>query len=282
MKTEVKVIADSVSPNFERLTTLQVCIPRFILAEVNTHRVLSRNYRSSRAVPVDKLIAEVRETPFIPSQFTRNQAGMQGGEALSGLELLEAENAWREAAGVAANYAEHLARLGVHKQYANRGLEPYLYVHGVISATEWDNFFALRCHPDAQPEFQEFAHLVRAALVTHEPTPREFDVIDDVRTNGLHHEAWHLPYVSDLERNNYGLEYLKRMSAARCAWVSYKPFDESDAPNHVKVNRTFDKLVGEPMHASPMEHVATPGNTHPSNFVGWCQWRHFLEEDRRG
>lgn len=279
MKTEVKVIADSVSPNFERLTTLQVCIPRFILAEVNTHRVLSRNYRSSRAVPVDKLIAEVRETPFIPSQFTRNQAGMQGGEALSGLELLEAENAWREAAGVAANYAEHLARLGVHKQYANRGLEPYLYVHGVISATEWDNFFALRCHPDAQPEFQEFAHLVRAALVTHEPTPRPF--ADQGAVPGDYHEAWHLPYVSDLERNNYGLEYLKRMSAARCAWVSYKPFDESDAPNHVKVNRTFDKLVGEPMHASPMEHVATPGNTHPSNFVGWCQWRHFLEEDRR-
>src|SRR3546814_2485078 len=72
------------------------------------------------------------------------------------------------------------------------------------------------------------------------------------------------------------------MSAARCAWVSYKPFDESDEADHHKVNRTFDKLVGEPMHASPMEHVATPGNTHPAHFVGWCQWRHFLEEDRRG
>lgn len=282
MKTEVKVIADSVGPDGARLTTLQVCFPRFILAEVNTHRVLSRNYRSSRAVPVKKLLEEVRQYPFIPSQFTRNQAGMQGGEALSGTELEAARHAWLAAASIAADNAELMAKLGVHKQYANRGLEPYLYVHGVISATEWDNFFALRCHPDAQPEFQELAHLMRDALAKSTPVPRTFDVIDDVRVGGYYHESWHLPYVYDHERRNFGLEYLKKMSAARCAWVSYKPFDESDEADHHKVNRTFDKLMSTPMHASPMEHVATPGNTHRSNFVSWVQWRHLLEEDRRG
>lgn len=269
MKTEVKVIADSVSLDGARLTTLQVCFPRFILAEVNTHRMLSRNFRSSRAVPVAKLIEEVRTSPFLPSQFTRNQAGMQGGEALSGDELARAEQAWREAAELAAYYAELLVDAGVHKQYANRVLEPYLYVHGVISATDWDNFFNLRCHKDAQPEFQELAFLIREALSASTPKL-------------VGYGEWHLPYVYDHERNTFDLEYLKKMSAARCAWVSYRPFSESDEADHHKINRTFNKLVGEPMHASPMEHVATPGNTHPANFVGWCQWRHFLEEDRRG
>lgn len=277
MKTEAKVIADSISPDGARLTTLQVCFPRFILAEVNTHRVLSRNYRSSRAVPVAKLIDEVRSSPFMPSQFTRNKAGMQGGEALSGLDLFKAESAWRRAADDAANHAEALAAAGVHKQYANRGLEPYLYVHGVISATEWDNFFALRCHPDAQPEFQELAHLIRASIVTSTPVERPFFNHAD---HPEQYDCWHLPYIYDHERGNFGLEYLKKMSAARCAWVSYQPFDESDEANHHKVNRTFDKLMSTPMHASPMEHVAEPGNTHPSNFQGWCQWRHYLEEDR--
>ena len=284
MKTEVKVLADSVSPRGDRLTTLQVCFPRFILAEVNTHRVLSRNYRSSRAVPVAKLLEEVRTSPFIPSQFTKNQAGMQGGEALTGEALDAARAAWLAAACIAADNAEVMANLGVHKQYANRGLEPYLYVHGVISATSWDNFFALRCHPDAQPEFQELAVLIRDALADRTPATRNWDSVDDVRHGGRYHESWHLPYVTDYERENYGLEFLKRMSAARCAWVSYKPHDQA-ADDYVfdvnKINRTFDKLMSTPMHASPMEHVATPGNTHPANFEGWLQWRHLLEEDRR-
>lgn len=280
MKTEVRVIADSVSTDGHRLTTLQVCCPRFILAEVNTHRVLSRNWRSSRAVPVAKLIEEVRKTPFIPSQFTRNQAGMQGGEALSGRDLEWAERAWRDAAAAAANHAEMLAQAGVHKQYANRGLEPYLYVHGVISATEWDNFFALRCHKDAQPEFQELACLIRDALCQSVSVMRA--PVDAHDHPSEYHLGWHLPYINRIERNAYPLETLQRMSAARCAWVSYRPFDESDASDETKVERTFAKLVGEPMHASPMEHVATPGNTHPANFRGWCQWRHFLEEDRHG
>lgn len=276
MKTEVKVLADSVAPSGDRLTTLQVCFPRFILAEVNTHRVLSRNYRSSRAVPVEKLLEEVRTSPFIPSQFTRNQAGMQGGEALTGEELDAARTAWVAAARIAADNAEVMANLGVHKQYANRGLEPYLYVHGVISATAWENFFTLRCHPDAQPEFQELANLVREALRTSEPVDCGYDSYQ--RT---HHRDWHLPYITEVERSQYVLDHLKMMSAARCAWVSYKPFDESEVSNFEKVERTFQKLMSTPMHASPMEHVATPGNTHPANFDGWVQWRHLLEEDRR-
>lgn len=274
MKTEVKVIADSVAPTGDRLTTLQVCFPRFILAEFNTHRVVSRNFRSSRAVPVEKLIAEVEQSPFVPLAFGKNRAGMQANDLLDERQAMKAEDAWRHAAQLAVQQATELKDLGVHKQLANRVLEPYLYVHGVISATEWENFFALRCHKDAQPEFQELARLVRDALT--QSTPVQLDYGD-----------WHLPYVKEWEFDHWGLEVIRKVSSARCAWVSYKPFestdeDEKDYTNIKKAVATFEKLVGTPMHASPMEHVATPGNTHPSNFVGWCQWRHFLEEDRRG
>lgn len=279
MRTTATVIADSIAPTGDRLTTLQVCFPRFILAEVNTHRVLSRNYRSSRAVPVAKLIEEVRTSPFIPSQFTRNKPGMQGGDALTGGALQKAELAWRYAAVDAANHAATLAEAGVHKQYANRGLEPYLYVHGVISATEWDNFFALRCHPDAQPEFQELATCIRDAMAASTPVERDYE-------NGLiafgaaENANWHLPYISDDERKSYVLDFLKRISAARCAWVSFKPYDESEGSDLAKVDRTLEKLLSTPMHASPFEHQATPGNCLPANFRGWDQYRHMLEADR--
>lgn len=277
MKTSAIVIADSVAPSGERLTTFQVTFPRFILAEVNTHRVFSRNYRSSRAVPVAKLIEEVRSTPFIPMQFTRNMAGMRGGDALTGAAADRAEDAWRCAARCAADYAEHMAKAGVHKQYANRGLEPYLYTHGVISATEFDNFFELRCHPDAQPEFQELANLMREARDASNPICRDFEY------GGWASDQWHLPYVTEDEcvaAGADGLEMLQRLSAARCAWVSYRPYDESDATDYEKVERTIAKLLSTPMHASPFEHQATPGNTHPNNFRGWVQLRQILEEER--
>lgn len=264
MKTSAGIVADSISVYGHRLTTLQVCFPRFILAEVNTHRVLSRNYRSSRAVPVAKLIEEVRTSPFIPSQFTRNKKGMQGGEPLTGDARYDAEFAWKLAARDAADHAERLAAAGVHKQYANRGLEPYLYVHGLISATDWGNFFALRCHPDAQPEFQDLAGAIRRAMnaSTPRPTPEG---------------SWHLPYVSLFERGTYELELLRVLSAARCAWVSYAPFEQGQESDYEKAHRTFRKLRSTPMHASPMEHVAFPSIGAPGNFTGWGQWRHILE-----
>lgn len=283
MKTEVKVIADSVSPSGERLTTLQVCFPRFILAEVNTHRVLSRNYRSSRAVPVEKLIAEVERSPFVPLAFGKNRPGMQANDVLDERQAMRAEDAWRHAAQLAVQQATELKDLGVHKQLANRVLEPFLYVHGVISATEWDNFFALRCHKDAQPEFQELATMIRAAMEQSDPVERgDMTILRD------HHSDWHLPYVTDGERAEYRLEWLMEASAARCAWVSFKPHDESEGTNLEKITRTIKKLVSTPMHASPFEHVATPfshllpGHKTDSNFNNWIQWRHVLEAQRHG
>jgi thymidylate synthase ThyX len=274
MKTSAIIIADSFN-GLSRLTTFQVCFPRFILAEVNTHRVLSRNYRSSRAVPVSRLIEEVSADPFIPHAFTRNKPGMQGGDPLEEEESLRAETRWRQAAIQAAHAAASLAELGVHKQYANRMLEPFAYVHGVISGTEWDNFFKLRCHPDAQPEFHELAVLMRNQMIVNKPKK-------------LIGNEWHPPYISDEEAGMYNQRMLLALSAARCAWVSYKPFDESQRSDVEKAINTVKKLSGDPMHASPFEHqaIARPScgsglpspKFFPSNFNSeWVQARHLIE-----
>lgn len=271
MKTSVVVLADSVCNEGRRLTTLQVCFPRIILAEVNTHRVLSRNYRSSRAVPVAKLIEEVRANPFVPALFLRNKPGMQGGSALSGGLQDQAHKTWLSAAAQAADNAEHMAMIGVHKQFANRILEPYAYVHGVISATDWDNLFALRCHPDAQPEFQELAVMMRDAIAASTPVLRDGRLVEPA--------SWHMPYVSDEERACYDLGTCLQLSAARCAWVSYKPFEPAPDGCIDRELATFAKLADStPIHASPLEHQAAPSSfPAPGNFPMWAQFRHLYE-----
>lgn len=267
------VIADSTSLYGQRITTFEVTFHRFILAEVNTHRLLSRNYRSSRAVPAAKLIEEVRTNPAMPVYWGKNQAGMQAKEELTGDLLSTAQEGWRDAAVEAADNAAWLTRHGLHKQIANRVLEPFLWVHGVITATEWDNFFGLRLHADAQPEFRMLAekmwHARRAS------TPRI-----------LHAGEWHLPYFRWEERGEDITDWSQaiRQSVARCARVSYKPFD-ADRPSTLNEDLAlYEKLLGaQPLHASPAEHQATPDLWNPDagwrrpethgNFVGWRQWR---------
>jgi hypothetical protein len=59
MTHSTKILADSISPDGVRLTTLEVVMPRIVLAEFNTHRMLSRNSASSRAIPIEKMIRMV-------------------------------------------------------------------------------------------------------------------------------------------------------------------------------------------------------------------------------
>ena len=148
---EAKVILDSVSPAGKRITTLQLKYHRFIHSEFMTHRAFSRNSMSSRAVPVAKMIEQVRNDPAMPVHWGKNQPGMQARDDLTGEALINAQMAWRGAAAKAADSAQLMMDNGLAKQVANRILEPFQWMHTVVTATEWDNFFALRCHPDAQP-----------------------------------------------------------------------------------------------------------------------------------
>ena len=264
-----KVIEDSIAENGVRLTTLQLCYPRFIHAEFMTHRVFSRNASSSRAIPVAKMIEQVRNDPAMPIHWGKNQAGMQANEELAPMAQEGARQLWMQAARDAASVAQVMADVGLHKQVANRILEPYQYMHVIVTATEWENFFELRNHPDAQPEIHALAKVMHFALAESRPVQRQ-------------ENDWHLPYVTRAERVafNNDLDLLLKLSAARCARVSYLTHD-GQTPSVEKDVALYDRLVGsKPLHASPIEHQATPlpeADMWSGNFRGWLQNRKIVE-----
>jgi len=274
------VIEDSVSPAGARVVTLELQYHRYFHGELLTHRVLSRNSASSRAIPVRKMLAQVEENPAEPCRWPTNQPGMQGGEELGSSKREEARLVWQRAAGHAAYFAEALMSLGVHKSIPNRLLEPFQWMRTIVTATEWDGFFALRDHSAALPEFQLLAKAMRKAMDASTPSLRTGE-LDDIF-------AWHLPYVSLQERIDSQAAkvpawVLIACSAARCARVSYLTHD-GENPSIQKDLDLFMRLVGsEPLHASPIEHQATPliTNYTPSrNFRGWLQFRELFEDSQ--
>lgn len=269
---KAQVVCDSVC-NSKRITTLQLKMPRFILAQFNTHRSFSRSTASSRAIPTAKLLDMVRTEYAHPVIWGKNQAGMQASEELEESIKQLALNEWRIAALNAANSAEKLLELGVHKQIANRVLEPFMWAETIVTATEWDNFFNLRLHEDSQPEIQELARCMKEALDNSEPKNSTF----------------HLPYIifeemedfvqglvtSDSESINIELyKYFVPISAARCARVSYLNHDKSK-PDIQKDLVTAEKLISAG-HWSPFEHQAyalDKNDIYSRNFIGWEQAR---------
>ena len=267
-----KVIEDSrAASTGVRLSTLQLQYPRFIHAEFMTHRVFSRNASSSRAIPVAKVIEQVRNDPAMPIHWGKNQPGMQANEELQGAEREQVIRQWKLAAERAADSANIMNMLGVHKQVANRILEPFQYMHVIVTATEWLNFFELRAHPDAQPEIHALALVMKAAMKESQPKT-------------LKDGEWHLPYVRLEERLRFfgDIELLLKLSAARCARVSYLTHDGKE-PSIEKDVELYDRLVGSvPLHASPIEHQATPmgegsQDLWSGNFRGWMQHRQIVE-----
>ncbi len=144
-KINVKVVADSKNEFGNRIVSVVMTYPRIIHAELMTHRMFSRNAASSRAVPFVKLVKSIKEDPFIPIAFQKDHKGMQGTEYFTGQDEIKIRNAWCDMRWRAVEEAEKFAELGVTKQLCNRPLEPFQYYSTLVTATEWENFFALRC-----------------------------------------------------------------------------------------------------------------------------------------
>ena len=250
MTIEAKVIAHSSHPGCPDLITVQARYPRFIHSEMMTHRAFSRSASSSRAVPIQQMIREVQDDPAMPVEWGSNKAGMQAGAEIE--DTISARTEWRDAAYSATIAARHLNELGLHKQIVNRVLEPFTLISVVITATDWDNFFALRCHFAADPTMRALAEAMRDAIKGSTPQPLELG-------------QWHLPYGDSLIK-----------SAARCARVSYLRHDGA-SPTHADDAR-LAALLRDEKHMSPFEHQAwpTPGERH-ANLNGWQSQRTILE-----
>lgn len=289
MTAEVK--ARSVNEAGEELTTAVVTIARSALAELNTHRSMSRNSASSRAIPARKMLAAVRANPYIPRAF-----GLAGkGMAPSGL-VEYGTDAWTEMAQWwvlsmerAVASVEVGLSLGVHKQDVNRILEPFMMHTVVVSATEWENFFRQRTEIDPDtgkplaylPIYDAAVALQEALSAAPAAVPRPASGPD----------SWHLPLLRDGERENLPFETARLVSVARSARVSY--FSD-DGTVHLEDNgksvedelaladRLLRSMKDQAPHASPFEHVAqaSPGRR-SGNFLGWTQFREQIVE-RRG
>jgi len=270
MTCEVKIIQDSINPyNDIRLTTLQVRYWRAIHAELMTHRVFSRNASSSRAIPISTILKQVWNDPAGPIHWGANQSGMKAWVELTGIKKKFAQFMWRFIGKIVCILVWITNKLvSPHKQIFNRILEPWSYISVIITSTEWANFFELRDHPDAQPEIQELARMMKIAM-------------DASRPESIAQGEWHLPYITSEEKTIYSQEELLKASTARCARVSYSNHDGS-IPNIAKDIDLHDKLVGsEPRHSSPAEHQATPGEPDYwyKNFKGWIQYRVYIEDE---
>lgn len=264
----VKIVADSISPSGIRIITFELEYPRIIHSELMTHRLLSRNAMSSRAIPIKKMIEQVQQNPAMPVKFGKNQPGMQdAGEHSAQLgDGYSAEEWWKLAGLSAARFAAEFADAGYHKQIANRLLEPYQRMKTVVTATDWNNFFWLRVDPDADPTIYELAKAMKEASDNSIPDP-------------LEPGQWHTPYVDHVygfediddkecavfegycvldEENKpvmLTLEEALAISASCCAQVSYRVLNTSKE----KALDIYEKLVsGNKVHASPFEHQATP------------------------
>lgn len=273
---KAKVIQHSTAGHGIELLTFQVQYHRYIHGEFMTHRVFSRNASSSRAIPVMKIISQVWNDPVIPVHFGANMPGMQAKDELTGWRGKVARGLWRLGGKLACVVAYGMTKVGLHKQVANRVLEPWQLMHVIVTATEWDNFYALRDHPDAQPEIRVLAQVMKEAHA--KSTPRLVPVDEDGEYSI---RRWHLPYVSEGERCTQPLADLIKASAARCARVSYLTHDGKE-PDFAKDIALYDRLVGSvPIHASPVEHQATPFRSSQdwgANFRGWHQHRQDVEE----
>lgn len=280
-----EVIADSISSvSGVRLTTMALCYPKYIHGELMTHRQFSRNARSSRAVPVERILKEVETDPVLPLEWGENQRGMQAGEALGEAMRMNAERIWRQAAADTARACRAMADAGLHKQWANRPLEPFTYIFTLVTSCFWRNFYQLRRHPDAQPEMRALADTMWAAHAASKPAP-------------LSPGQWHLPYVNTSDADTVRAlmpdadvaEVLRRVSTARCARVSYRTF-ENRQPLLEEDLGLYERLMGaQPLHASPSEHQATPdesGSLHQprlwGNFYTWIQHRKMLSGEDGG
>lgn len=280
-----KIVKDSINIKGNRITTWELEFPRFIMAEFLTHRLFSRNAASSRAIPLKTMISLIWNNPAIPEHWGRNCGGMQAKTELTDSKKTLSKFLWINTGRFCCGVAWILDKISLHKQVANRILEPWNHMKVVMTSTEMDNWFNLRNHPDAQPEI----HILAGKML---------ELYENNTPQLLGYDQWHLPYVDYCDkiwgnRDAISLEDAIKLSSSLCAQVSYRKSDESVE----KALKIYDRLVeSKPAHLSPFEHQAKPinhaddiqhgethkdyqGNRWSGNFKGWIQYRQTLNKD---
>lgn len=305
---KAKVVLDSIGPNDKRLISVEATYPRFIHSELLTHRDRERNSASSRAISWRKarkddgnmngkvaydfdgialtencMMGMIISDPVIPIYLGKEQVGMQSGEELSGADREETVKDIIEMRDFCLKVCDRMAKRGLHKSIVNRYVEPWMWITVLMTATEWKNFFRLRCHPDAEKHFQKIAGMIR-------------DEIEKSVPQRLKAGEWHLPYINDedwLYNNFHELDgesitdKMKLVSAGRCARLSYLTHDgRRDLREDSKLAQRLIVRTDDVIHASPLGHVGEASDDpllRSGPFRGWKQFRkEFANENVEG
>lgn len=303
-----KIIADSVNELGDRITTFVLVFPRIVLAEFNTHRMISKNSASSRAIPFEKMLKMVNENPFIPIAWMKEHKGMQGKDFFENNDVVSSEDdlkqLWLIARDKAVQSANQLSSYGLTKQVCNRILEPFMWHTVIATGTEWENFFALRAHDAAEIHIQKLAYEMLEAYNTSTP-------------NILNPGQWHIPFGDQFDNDrinklmpdiqpaslNWYMEMMEmikvKVATARCARVSYLNFEgKDDYEADVKLHDSLLTMG----HFSPFEHCAKAMNKEEifrsersewidgsysksqgwsGNLKGFIQYRKFINGENR-
>jgi len=277
---EAKILADSINPADDRITTFELTYPRMVHAELMTHRMFSRNSASSRAIPTKKLMRLIKEHPVMPKWWGKNQSGMQAREELQGEQLELVKKLWLKGRDQALELAEELRAAGLHKQIANRPLEAWMFITVIVTSTEYDNWYHLRDDPEAQPEIAWVAGEMSRIIKLSTP---KFKGVGEwhlplVETEDKDHPLFVDPNEPEIKGDPLGLA---KICTARCARVSFLTHDgERELLKDLELH---NKLTNNG-HWSPFEHAAEANSdsTRFGNFFGWRQYRKLFKREHIG
>lgn len=296
-----EILADSMNPQGDRITTFRLTYPRIIHAELMTHRMFSRNSASSRAVPFEKMVKMVEEDPFIPIAWQFDHKGMQGNEYVteeSDYGGIEARNeSWLQAKDFAIQQAKDLSSMDTTKQLCNRLLEPFMWHTVLVTATEYTNFYELRCpkiyhaatglyyksvkdwnnvdkdiqytglsclHPDNQSQAEIHIQAIAEMM---------WDAYNESTPKKLKAGEWHIPFgdkfnieiaADTLPKNMTTEESVIKIATARCARISYETLGDNPKIDYEADIKLHDRLLLD-KHLSCFEHCAramTPNEYH--------------------
>jgi hypothetical protein len=231
----VSVLADSTWGD-ERILTMQLEYPRLIHSQLKTYGLLRSNSSSSRAIPTKRMIAITEESePYIPASFVADGKGMGGTTLVNSEVCAEAQGLIKELYDTTRETVRKLNKIGVHKQHANRYLEPWSMIRVIATGAEaaWKHIVYQRLRDDGsvQPEFVELAQILKVVLDDSKPVSR----------------TWHIPYLAEGEMPTRDAVLY---ACARAARESYRREEVTDD--------FLERLMSlwDEGHYTPFEHCA--------------------------
>ena len=263
-KINATIVADSINEQGDRLTSFLITFPRILLSEINTHRMLSKNTSSSRAIPFNKMLEAIQNNPFIPIAWQKEHKGMQGTEYLTEIEdIKSAEGEWLKAKDLAIQQATHLNQIGVTKQLANRLLEPFMWTTMLITGPKsgWDNFFNLRCpqyETNSGKGFRSRKDALAAQLDVKDPGK------DFVKQS--YEDSFNIEWF----KANKGQAEIHMMALAECIWDAYNestPKQLKAGEWHIPFEGKIDRFVNIPLDSEVTDPMIETNILHNKIFT---------------